>query len=92
MADIVATYNAWTKTTTYTAQIQRRVRGVWKVLFSTSVGVQPGLLSFDVVGNQLSLYLNGALIGSVKDGTVSGAGTVGVTGGAGTQVGEFTAG
>jgi hypothetical protein len=54
--------------------------------------VQPGLLSFDVVGNQLSLFLNGTLIGSVKDGALSGPGTVGVTGGAGTQVGDFTAG
>jgi hypothetical protein len=91
MADIAASYNARTKTTTYTAQIQRRVKGVTKTLFSVSIA-QLGTLSFNVVGNQLSLYVNGSLLGTVTDNAISGAGSVGIIGGQGTQFGDFTAG
>jgi hypothetical protein len=91
MADIAASYDAHTKSTVYTAQIQRRVKGVWKVLYSVSIG-QLGSLGFSVSGNELTLYVNGSQVGSVKDNTITAAGSVGVTGGAGTQVSDFTAG
>ena len=89
--DIVSSYNARTKVTTYTAQIRRRVNGVWKVLFSTTTGVHPGLLLFTVNGDQLSLSLNGKVLGTVLDWSVTTAGTVGLTGGQGSEFSEFSA-
>jgi hypothetical protein len=90
-AGLLASYNAATKVTTYTAQIKRRVNGVWAVLFSKGVGTQPGLLRFDVSGNLLSVSLNGALVGSVRDGIISTAGTVGISGSQGSKFSNFSA-
>ncbi len=91
MADIVATYDAHTKSTVYTAQIQRRVKGVWKVLYSVGIA-QLGSLGFSVSGNQLTLYVGGVQMKTVTDNTITAAGSVGLTGGQGTQVSDFTAG
>ncbi len=90
-AGITASYNAATRITSYTAQIKRRVNGVWTVLFTKSAGVQPGLIRLEVSGNQLTLALNGTQLGSVRDAMVTAAGTVGISGGKGTQVSGFSA-
>jgi hypothetical protein len=90
-AGLVASHNASTGVTTYTAQIKRRVNGVWTVLFSKAAGTQAGLVRFEVTGSQLSLSLNGTLVGSVRDTVLSTAGTVGVSGGNGAQFGGFLA-
>jgi hypothetical protein len=88
---IVATYDAVHKVTTYTAQIRRCVNGVWTTLFSTTKGVAPGLLGFNVNSTQLTLTLNGKTLGTVFDWSLVTAGTVGLSGGKGTQFSSFSA-
>jgi hypothetical protein len=90
-AGLVSSYDPRTKVTSYAAQIRRRINGTWTVLFSTTAGAHPGLLRFDVSGSQLSLSLDGTLLGTVRDGTLAGAGTVGLSGDQGSRFGSFSA-
>jgi hypothetical protein len=90
-AGLVSSYNATTKVTTYTAQVRRRVAGVWTVLFTKSVATPTGALDFEVNGNLLSLSLNGASLGAVRDNVLSAAGTVGISGSKNSQFASFSA-
>jgi hypothetical protein len=89
-AGIVSSYDPVHKVTTYKAQIKRTYQGVTTVLFSSSKNIQPGLLRFDVNGTSLSLYLNGNLVGTARDTRLK-AGTVGISGGLGSQFSSFQA-
>ena len=88
-AGIAATYNAQKKTTIYTAQIWRRVNGVWKLLVSQNV-TSLGQLSFVTAGSSLQLYLNGSLAASATD-TALTIGTVGLYGTKSSQFSNFSA-
>jgi hypothetical protein len=88
-ARILSTYNATTKTTTYTAQLVRRLGGIVTVLASKNVS-QLGTLSFNVTGNTLSLSLSGTSL-TVNDYSIRGPGAVRLTGSQGTAFGSFSA-
>ncbi len=89
-AGLVSSYDAVHKTTTYSAQIRQRVGGVWRTLLTITTGVHPGLLRFDVSGSQLSLYLDGNLVGKIT-GTLLSAGSVGLAGDLGSKWTAFSA-
>ena len=62
----------------FVAQIWRHVDGVWQLLAARASPRGSGLLEFDVVGNSLTLSLNGRVLLGVHDSAVAGPGTVGV--------------
>ncbi|MBX3411490.1 MAG: hypothetical protein KF708_02140 [Pirellulales bacterium] len=63
---------------TYTADIWRNINGNYAPLASLPTSVSAGRLQLDVVGDRLTLYINGAQLVSVTDTTITGPGTVGI--------------
>jgi ELWxxDGT repeat protein len=64
----------------YTAEIWRNLNGTWLLLSRQTVGTGTGDLRFQVVGNSLKLWLNGALVGYAFDNALAGPGRYGVRG------------
>jgi hypothetical protein len=65
----------------FTAEIYRNLDGQTPLLLSKqTLGSAAGLLRFEVVGNSLKLFLNGALVGFAFDNVLAGSGRVGVRG------------
>jgi hypothetical protein len=75
----------------YTAEIWRNVNGRWLRLSSRAVSTGAGTLDFQVVGNSLKLFLNGTLVGSAQDSSLTRAGAVGVRGTSLMALGAFIA-
>src|SRR5262249_36342141 len=74
-----------------TASIWKNVGGTWTQLTAAPVAGSSGTLRLDVVGSSLTLLLNGTPVGSTTDGSVSGAGSVGVRGSASPAWDNFSA-
>jgi len=73
----------------YVALIRRSVDGAWETLAQQSVAGGSGLVRFDVVGDSLKLFVDGDLVGFVRDRTLTAAGEVGFRSTAGTAVEDF---
>ena len=72
------------------ALIRRSVNGIWETLSEQPVTNGSGFVRFDVVGDSLKLFLDGTLVGFVRDRVLTAAGEVGFRSTAGTAVDDFT--
>lgn len=63
---------------TYTADIWLNLAGVYTPLASLATTASSGRLQLDVVGNRLTLYINGVQIVALTDNNITGPGTVGI--------------
>jgi len=63
---------------TFTADVWVNLAGVYTPLASVAIGAAAGRLQLDVVGNRLTLSINGAQLVSVTDNSITGPGTVGI--------------
>ena len=62
------------------AEIWRLLDGEWALLSSEPAEQSTGILYFEVIGNQQSLYLNDELLVTASDGAITGAGQYGIRG------------
>ena len=60
------------------ASIWKNINGVWTQLASRRINSCVGVLRFDVVGSNLSLYFNNELVVSVVDFSIAGPGKIGL--------------
>ncbi|MBX3415135.1 MAG: hypothetical protein KF708_20795 [Pirellulales bacterium] len=63
---------------TFSAQIWVNLNGVYTPLASVPTSASAGALQFDVVGDRLSLSVDGVLLASVTNTSITGAGSAGV--------------
>lgn len=74
---------------TFFAQIYRNVGGTWVLLASTTVASGNAVLRFDVIGDSLKLFVNGALAVSATDSMLA-TGKAGIRGAAGVSFDNFS--
>jgi hypothetical protein len=79
------------KNDTFFVEIRRRGRGGWTTLKSKEVSVGVGQLTFVTSGKTLRVYLDGALVASVRDAGLTRGGFYGVMATVGTTVSGFSA-
>lgn len=75
----------------YVALIRRSTDGFWETLSEQPMAAGSGLVRFDVVGDSLKLFVDGELVGFVRDRMIPAAGAVGVRSTSGTAIDDFTA-
>ena len=73
----------------YVALIRRSVDGIWETLSEEPLASGAGLVRFDVVGDSLKLFLDGGLVGFVRDRVLTTGGEAGFRSTAGTAVEDF---
>ncbi|HLW66793.1 MAG TPA: choice-of-anchor tandem repeat GloVer-containing protein [Gemmataceae bacterium] len=80
-----------TSSTVYTATILKNFGGVWTQLASQTVAAATGndQLEFDVIGSNLTLFVDGAQAASATDISIKGAGSAGVRMSPGVTVSNF---
>jgi hypothetical protein len=96
--DVVMRVNARAHVTTYTAEIWKRLGGVWTRLIAQPLSgfAGSGTLTFECVGTGLRLYVqrstdaSSRLVAFTNDGSLQ-SGTVGVSGPRGAEFANFTA-
>jgi hypothetical protein len=75
----------------HVALIRRSINGFWETLSQQPVVGGSGLVRFDVVGDSLKLFLDGELVGFVRDRAITAAGAVGIRSTAQTAIEDWTA-
>jgi len=78
--------------TGYVGSIWKNVNNTWSQIASQTAASGVGVLRFDVIGSNLSLWLNNQQVVSVVDVSITGPGTAGIRfyGGGGGLVDSFS--
>src|SRR5262249_35427589 len=79
-----------TGTSSFQAQLWKNVGGAWSQLTGVPVASGTGILHLEVIGSTLKLSLDGNLVTSANDGSITAAGTVGTRTTSGLTVDNFT--
>lgn len=74
----------------FSGKIWRNLGGRWTLLASGPAAAGAGALRFEAFGNSLKLFLDGELVVAANDGSIPGAGGIGMRGSQGTTVEDFT--